>query len=105
MGQPFRTIPQKLFRQARTNDLFVVPHEDALAGVRRMAPAHSSPERFVGWLQDVSPADLFVLIGRETSDDQVARFAEQEIAIAVPGQKRGAVRFAPLPAGRGLERF
>src|SRR6478672_3044816 len=87
-----------LFRQARTNDLFIVPRENALVGVCRMAPNDGPPKGFVRWLYEMGPANFVVFLGRKASDDQVAGFAEQKITVAVLRQEHGAVRLAALTA-------
>ena len=70
-----------------------------------MSPDNRPAKGFIGRLQQMSAADLFVFLRSEAGDDQVARLAEQKIPIAVLRQKRGPVRFAAVAAGGRLERL
>src|SRR5262245_5979503 len=70
-----------------------------------MAPDHRPPKALGRGLQEVGPADLLVLLGRQASDHQVARLAEQEVAVALLRQKGGAVRGAAVAACRRLKRL
>jgi hypothetical protein len=68
-----------------------------------VAPDDGPAERFVGGFEEVGAADFFVFFGRKPGNDEIARFAEQKIAVGVFRDERGAVRFAALAPGGGLE--
>src|SRR5262249_3378541 len=73
--------------QRDADDLLVVAGEQAAVRECRMRPEDGATEtaeaRPAGRLEQMSPVNFLVSLGRHSRDDQVALFVEQEIAIAL----------------------
>lgn len=94
-----------LFRQARTHNFLVIPHINTLVRISRMGPYHGPAKGFVRAIDQMCPAQFLILLRREPRDDEVARFAEEKIAVLISRDEGIAVRFATVAAGRRLKGF
>src|SRR5262249_12630851 len=84
-------LPKLLLRQRITNNLLVVPSEDALVREGRVAPDHfAAAHRRRQWLQQFRSADLLVFLRRQPGGDQLPGFGKQKEPIAILDQERCA---------------
>ena len=70
-------------RQRHADQLLVVPSVDALVGEGWVAPDHVPAKGDAGRFQQLAAADLVVPLGTESGDEEMARLAHQEEAIAM----------------------
>src|SRR5207249_285526 len=78
------------------NDFLVVPPVNAAIGKGRMTPDHRPIRHRIGRLQQMRAADLFIALGTQLRDDEIALLIRQEKPIAVHDNegRRPALLFA-----------
>src|SRR5205807_1317571 len=88
--------------QRRTDQLFVVAKVNTAVGKRRVRPDYRPAGVFVGWLDEVCPAEFLIARGRQVGDDQIAVLVGEEESISVRDDEGvGPPHRARIAAGGG----
>lgn len=98
------TVAIGLLSQGSAHDFLIVAGVDGFVGEGGVGPDDVAAGGGVGGLEEMGAADFVVTAWREASDDEIAFFVWEEIAITI-FDKEGVRPADFFAARRGLERF